>query len=447
MEDDFFVEERKGKRHLSDETYDGYDEDEDLEFKSEDEYDQKIDLYANESAAEKRIRLAKEYLDSVKRDVGEGDIDAEEIDRDIIADRLLDNALESQGKLFRRICDKYRWEDISKASVKRLKQHDLSITAVVISEKHNFIFSASKDCSIIKYDLLSGKKLFRFPGVRKGLSGVENKGHSDQITCLAISSDGKYLASGGIDKLIHIWDAVNNTHLKCFTQHRKAVLGLAFRNGNNQMYSCSLDRTIKVWNIEELSYIETLFGHRDGIAFIDSLNKERCVSVGLRDRTLRLWKIVEETQLILTANASQGGSLDVVRMIDEDSFLTGSSQGCLSLWNVNKKRPAFFRDGCHTSNNIGIQSITSVRYTDLFVTGAGDSLIKFWRLSKENGFTGFEKICEYEMEGCINSMAITGNGKHLVVGVGREPRLGRWAVNKTVKNAVYVISLCDIMTE
>ena len=50
-----------------------------------------------ETAAQKRLRLAKRYLDKLKEEVvdetQEGDIDAAQIDRDLIADRLKDDAV------------------------------------------------------------------------------------------------------------------------------------------------------------------------------------------------------------------------------------------------------------------------------------------------------------------------------------------------------------------
>jgi ribosomal RNA-processing protein 9 len=85
------------------------------------------------------------------------------------------------------------------------------------------------------------------------------------------------------------------------------------------------------------------------ITCIDALSRERCASSGSRDRTARLWKIPEESQLVFRsgggisisddlvvldelkkkkeAEVYAGGSIDVVAMIDDDHFLTGSDSG------------------------------------------------------------------------------------------------------------------------
>lgn len=65
------------------------------------------------------------------------------------------------------------------------------------------------------------EKLHTFPGGRKGVQNFT--GHTDHVLCLAISSDGEYLASGGRDKLINVWSVKENSHVCVFRQHRDAI--------------------------------------------------------------------------------------------------------------------------------------------------------------------------------------------------------------------------------
>lgn len=107
-----------------------------------------------------------------------------------------------------------------------------------------------------------------------------------------------------------------------------------------------------------MGYVETLFGHQDFVTSIDSLRGETAVTCGGRDRTVRYWKIVDETQLVfrgggrsklrdlLEGGAFEGmdadgddglrgkektyveGSMEVVCMVDETTFLSGGDSGC-----------------------------------------------------------------------------------------------------------------------
>lgn len=48
---------------------------------------------ANETGAERRLRLAEKYLENIKGEVDEVGFDAEEIDRDLIAERLQEDVV------------------------------------------------------------------------------------------------------------------------------------------------------------------------------------------------------------------------------------------------------------------------------------------------------------------------------------------------------------------
>lgn len=51
----------------------------------------------DETGAERRLRLAERYLESIKNEVNETGFDAEDIDRDLIADRLQQDVVCSQA--------------------------------------------------------------------------------------------------------------------------------------------------------------------------------------------------------------------------------------------------------------------------------------------------------------------------------------------------------------
>lgn len=133
---------------------------------------------------------------------------------------------------------------------------------------------------------------------------------------------------------------------------------LAFRKSSQQLFSGSYDRTVKLFDLSVMGYVETLFGHQDFVMSVDSLRGETAVTCGGRDRTVRYWKIVDETQLVfhgggrsklrdlLEGGAFEGmdakedheskvkeqktyveGSMEVVCMIDEATFVSGGDSG------------------------------------------------------------------------------------------------------------------------
>ncbi|XP_072308549.1 U3 small nucleolar RNA-interacting protein 2 isoform X1 [Eucyclogobius newberryi] len=397
----------------------------------------------DETPQEKKLRLAKKYLDQLKEEDEKKD-DDESFETDLIAGRLQEEVLEQKGKLQRLIAKDLLPPDASEVRV--LRGHKLPVTCLVISSDEKYIFSASKDCSIIKWDFSSGKRLHTIKGVRKG-SGEQQAGHAACILSMTISSDGKYLATGDMNKLIMIWEADTCKHLYKFTGHKGPVSGLAFRRGSHDLYSASHDRSVKVWNVDENAYVETLFGHQDAIMGLDSLSRERCATVGGRDGTVRVWKVTEESQLVFHGH---NGSIDCVQLINEEHMITGADDGSVCLWSVNKKKPVAVvkqAHGCHgdpgLERPLWITSVAALQNSDTVASGAcscsHSSEVQIWKCGPY--YRGMERLFTVPVPGFVNSLKFSSSGQFLVAGVGQEHRLGRWWRLKEAKNGIYIIPL------
>ncbi|KAI0120043.1 WD40 repeat-like protein [Nemania sp. FL0031] len=414
----------------------GLAEDEDVEVSGsesdEDDHD--------ETAAQKRLRLATQYLSRVREEVEATGWDAEQIDKDMIAARLEDDVAESKGKVFRHVASEIDLD--SRPTMFRDNTH--TVTSVALCSP--FIYLVTKDSQLIKYRLQPPpdeqykqttrkkpkkqapprkrpQRLASVKGKHKRAGDKNFKGHVGQILCVAVSDDGKYVVTGGDDKRIVVWDSTLKP-LRVFTHHRDAVTGLVFRRNSHQMYSCSKDRTIRVWNCDALAFVESLFGHADSALDVDALALERLVSVGARDRTVRLWKVADETQLVFRASSGTGdrkkqidlgvnpnslaatGSLDRVAYIDESYFITGSDNGCISLWTLSKKKPLDTIVRAHGLENPllpseasseehasakdvpppqprGITSLRALPYSDLILSGSTDGFIRVWKFDEK----------------------------------------------------------------
>ena len=88
--------------------------------------------------------------------------------------------------------------------------------------------------------------------------------------------------------------------------------------------------------MDEKCYVETLFGHQDRVLGIDAGSRERAITVGGRDRTVRVWKIVEESQLVFNA---PGSSVDLVKLLNEEHWVTAGEDGHLAVWGAMRKKP------------------------------------------------------------------------------------------------------------
>ncbi|KAF2644271.1 WD40 repeat-like protein [Massarina eburnea CBS 473.64] len=491
-----------------------------------------------ENAAEKRLRLAERYLENIRNEVeDDGGFDAAEIDRDLIADRLKEDVAETKGKIYRNIAGQLQFDDAAHVMGKSGLQKAITGCALRLP----YAWTVSKDMVVEKWELAdpsvynasavdrptniiprrTPKRLFWRKGNVHKKGDKDFLGHTGEIISVAVSDSGRFLATGDKHARLIIWDADTLTPRKLFTRHRDAVTCLSFRRGTEQLFSGGADRAVLVWSASELGYVETLHGHEDvviGVAGGLEVNQETCISVGARDRSARLWKVVEENQLVFRSGgtarqkgmdklrrdrfgvrdsktdgqnttAQDGedeiiayteGSMDCVAFLDAGLFVTGSDNGALSLWSINRKKPLHVLPLAHgrdpplppeemsanhdaaASGKKGprlpryITAIATVPFADLILTASWDGWIRAWRVSDDK--RSIEPVAKVGripadadddtiiMRGIVNGLSVQERGDRgkeglcVVAAVGREARIGRWMVGK-VPNAIYVFEV------
>ncbi|GFR19089.1 u3 small nucleolar RNA-interacting protein 2 [Trichonephila clavata] len=386
-----------------------------------------------ETEQEKKLRLTKKYLAQLEEEEREkNDLDDT---REAISRRLKEETLEEAGRL--QIKKAHEYENVSPEDLTVFRGHKLSITALAVSSSEKFFYSASKDCSIIKWSIVEKKKLKVINGGKKV---SQDGGHTNSILALALSDDDKFLASGCRNKMICIWNPETLELIKTFKGHKEAINGLVFLRKSHQLVSASLDRSLKLWNLDDMGYVDTLFGHQDVVTGIDSFIGGTILTGGGRDNTVRIWKIVEESQLVFQG---QGASMDCVCVSSNDSFVSGGDDGSLFLWGTQKKKPLSKITEAHGTDEESetpnwIVSLTGLQNTDLVASGSKDGFIRLWK--RDDGSRSLVPISKIPVNGFVNSLKFSLSGKYLIAGIGQEHRLGRWWKVKDAKNSIVLLS-------
>eukprot|EP00730_Choanoeca_flexa_P016448 TRINITY_DN7770_c0_g1_i2.p1 TRINITY_DN7770_c0_g1~~TRINITY_DN7770_c0_g1_i2.p1 ORF type:complete len:498 (+),score=92.46 TRINITY_DN7770_c0_g1_i2:96-1589(+) len=399
-------------------------------------YSESEEEEVQETAAEKRLRMAKELVARLEAEEAELAED-EELSGDMVAQRLRENMQEQRGVLRRNLAENLFGHVIADDGIITTAGHRLPLTCVALASDGDTFATGSKDGCLIKWNRHAGLKLHHWK--RKSKSAPFQPGHVGAVLCVTISSDQQYMASGGADGLVHVWNYASGEHVKAFRGHRGPINGLVFRLSSLQLFSASDDRTVKVWSLSEMTYVETLYGHQEGVLAIDALHRERAVSCGGRDNSLRLWKIVEESQLVYTAKV--GVSMDCLAMLSEIHYVSGDQSGSLLLWDMNRKKPCYVLRNAHGEDS-WICSIATVPYSDLVASGGSDGTIRLWQIVDK--LKGLKLVMTLEAPGYVNGLKFAADGSLLVAALGKEHRLGRWDVLGSARNQCRVFNLTQL---
>ena len=116
------------------------------------------------------------------------------------------------------------------------------------------------------------------------------EGHSDWIRAIAISFDGKVLASGAADKTTRLWDTESGAILHTLEGHSNYVYGVAF-SSDGTLATGSSDKTIRLWNSRSGALLKVLEGHTSGVRAVAFALEARILASGSSDNTIRLWDV------------------------------------------------------------------------------------------------------------------------------------------------------------
>lgn len=216
----------------------------------------------NESAEAKRFRLAKQYLHQMGNGAGKDD-DSDDQSTEAISNKLKTDRLRSKGALYEDLSSTFANFDIGSCNRKELSGHQGPLTCIALSKDEAHAYTGSKDNSVLQWDIETGAKFELKQKWNRKTSPAGKQSHHGEILAVAVTHDGRYVASGGRDSIIRVFDARQQyAQVQELKGHRDAVTSLSFRMDTYTLFSGSLDRCLKHWDLNDMAYIETMFGHQ-----------------------------------------------------------------------------------------------------------------------------------------------------------------------------------------
>lgn len=164
--------------------------------------------------------------------------------------------------------------------------------------------------------------------------------HSQEVCGLEWDRDGTFLASGGNDNVVNIWDGRNASPLHSFTQHQAAVKAIGWCPWQPHLLASgggSTDKCIKFWNAATGSLLNSVDTGSQVCALKWSANSRELVSShGFADNQLIVWRYPSMTPLA-KINAHSSRVLYLASSPDGQTVASASGDETIKFWNIFEK--------------------------------------------------------------------------------------------------------------
>jgi WD40 repeat protein len=300
---------------------------------------------------------------------------------------------------------------------------------VVLSLDGTTLVCGMADGNIATWDIAQREPSAQFPRV-----------HTASVDQVAISPDGKMLASGGTDQIV-LWDFDARVPLdKPLKGHNGFVSGLAFSPDGTKLVSSGGDQRIVLWDVRERKEIREFLGpvsktHRHGpdykeITLVDVSVRRRLdyqffkgnknwgsnvalspdgkiLAASCADYTVRRWDVATGQPI----GQSLVGHTDLVWSVafgpDGMTLASGGADKTIRLWNLQDGKPVGAPLIGHTDT---VYSMAFSSDGKTLASGGADKMIILWDVETRRRigepFTGHL--------GSINGVAFDQKGKGLI---------------------------------
>ncbi|MEA5571307.1 serine/threonine-protein kinase [Calothrix sp. UHCC 0171] len=274
-----------------------------------------------------------------------------------------------------------------------LKGHSGGVFSVAISPDGKTLASGSNDGTIKLWNIKTGEQIRSL------------RDHFGVVWSVAISQDGKTLASGSNDGTIKLWNIETGEQTRIFTGHSKAVFSVVISPGTKflSLFSGSADNTIKEWVLATGEQIDTLTGHSKAVFSVAINRFATTLASGSNDNTIKLWN--RGGKEIRTLTGHSDWLISVAFSPDGETLVSGSRDHTIKLWNIATGKEIRTLTG-HSNY---VNSVAISPDGNILASGSFDKTIKLWNLA-----TGELIRTLTGHSASVRSVAFSPDGKTLV---------------------------------
>jgi WD40 repeat protein len=195
---------------------------------------------------------------------------------------------------------------------------------------------------------------------------------------VAWSHNGRYLAAGGADSLVHIWNANLDTQILTYRGHKGVVTGLTWSMDDRYLASCDTAGSMQVWQAADGKLITTTASLGSAKGIQPAWNAVSWSPTGNKIALAGTGNVVVQDALS-GKNANSYGNSGVIKSVawspDAASIAFSAGGDTFSIWNVAQKSQTSLLSGQATGD---IYATAWSPNGKMIATGNADGLVEIW---------------------------------------------------------------------
>jgi|GEM_PF-274252 len=339
------------------------------------------------------------------------------------------------------------WDVVSYRELQRYRAHSQPVTGVAFSDDAEFIVSTSLDRYVMLWDRRGGAELDRRSvedvAVQRGIdvqnsafdnrpyavttSGAsiylwevvsnnlaargefmpagENR-HQANISAIAISPDGAFVATGDEDGFVVLWSTATQTSINRWQAHDSSVEIITFSENSQLIATGSEDRLIRLWNVGNtaqtgevnLLEIDDLAGNigsiqaltfcceaDDGELATDAPQRQLIAS-GSSAGELFIWNwSTGEFRALIIENNPNPAAITSLRFSPDGTFLVaGQADNTLALWRYDEDEATYLFQRLLRQHTAPVRSVDFNPDGNLIISASDDRSVIVWNVQESD---------------------------------------------------------------
>jgi WD40 repeat protein len=202
------------------------------------------------------------------------------------------------------------------------------------------------------------------------------EGHVGNVNGVAFAPDGATVWTVGDDRTLRAWSVPDGAPRGDPARHSAGIMAIAASRDGALLATAGGDRAVQLWRAATLEPVATLSGHAGGIPSLAFSADGAVLASASYDATARLWDVATARER--TVLRGHEGPIYAVDLSSDGALVaTASLDGTVGLWRTAEGAPIAMLGG-HTS---WVRCVRFLPGGDLLLSGSWDGSLRLWNVA------------------------------------------------------------------